>query len=146
MKNILLATLFLVSQAAMAGSVTIFTNDENPIHLDEERNGFVVFPVINLDMAKHAKIKLNRKVQALVEKQDPGTVEERYKAAFYELLNSSQWPAMNVELEKANSRIFKAVQMRVQKVPAIVFDEKYVAYGVTSLSEAFAVYDQKVQK
>ncbi|EIF42865.1 hypothetical protein DOK_11811 [gamma proteobacterium BDW918] len=145
MKGVLIALMIMASNATLAGSITIFTNDANPIRYDEQREDFVVFPVNNMDMAKHAKRALNERVQVLVQKQAPGPVDQRYKAAFYEFLNSDQWPSMNTELEKANSVIFKAVQMRVEKIPAIVFDEKYVVYGVTSLAEAFAIYDRGVR-
>jgi len=139
-KSIAFLVFALASQLTLAGSVTIFTNDNYPIQLTGATAGRVVFSVINLDAMGHAKASLNKAVQSRLVSARGDSIEEKYRSAFDALLNSDEWESHNTALEKANSELVKALRMKITKVPAIVIDEKYVVYGVTSVDEALELY------
>lgn len=142
----LLIPLLLVSQNLLAGTVHIFTNDAHPIVLDVSLPGDVIFPIKNLDEMNRAEANLNKSVKRLVEQERSGSISERYERAFKRLLNSPEWTTHNAAFGAGSKPLIEAIQMRVQKLPAIVFDEKYVVYGVTSLREAVVLYQRGIQQ
>jgi integrating conjugative element protein (TIGR03757 family) len=144
-KSIAVLLFALASQLSLAGSVTIFTNDNYPIQLTGAAAGRVVFPVINLDAMGHAKASLNKAVQSRLMVASGESIEERYRSAFNALLNSDEWVSHSTALEKANSQLVKALRMNITKVPAIVIDEKYVVYGVPSVEEALELYMRRTR-
>ncbi|POP51555.1 DUF1525 domain-containing protein [Zhongshania marina] len=146
MRIVLLLMISLVSLDGVAGSVAIYTNDANPVQLDIDLPGDIVLPIQNLDAITHAKAELNTAVSELVKREPPGPAPKRYKKAFFELLNSPAWRSHEEALEKGNGIIINAVQQRVEKIPAIIFDGKYVVYGVTSLKEAVGIYSREVNR
>lgn len=146
MRIVFLVMLTLVSLDGLAGTVAIYTNDANPVHLDIDLPGDIVLPIQNLDSITHAKAALNTAISELVKLEPPGPAPKRYKNAFLQLLNSPAWRNHEEALEKGNGIIIKAVQQRIDKIPAIVFDGKYVVYGVTTLKEAIEIYNTEVSR
>tara|TARA_R110001583_G_scaffold88182_3_gene228992 strand:+ start:8216 stop:8662 length:447 start_codon:yes stop_codon:yes gene_type:complete len=142
----LLMPLLLVSQNLLAGTVHIFTNDAHPVVIDVRLPRDVIFPIRNLDEMNRAEARLNTAVKRLAEQERSGTTPERYEKAFNRLLNSPEWTAHDAAFGAGSKPIIEAIQMRVQKLPAIVFDEKYVVYGVTSLAQAVRLYQREVQR
>tara|TARA_R110001592_G_scaffold316364_1_gene592808 strand:+ start:44770 stop:45210 length:441 start_codon:yes stop_codon:yes gene_type:complete len=146
MKALFSIILILVSHYSFGTTVTIFTNDAHPVQIDIELASDVVFPIDNLDSMAHAKLALNEAVTKRVQLEPDAPAPERYKKAFMSLLNSNEWASHETALETGSNILLKAVKMRVQKVPAIVFDGKYVIYGVTSLKEAVDIYQRSVNR
>ena len=88
MRIVFLVMLTLVSLDGLAGTVAIYTNDANPVHLDIDLPGDIVLPIQNLDSITHAKAALNTAISELVKLEPPGPAPKRYKNAFLQLLNS----------------------------------------------------------
>ena len=139
----LLSLIFLLpAHPAMADRVhTLRVFHTNAIKVDEDWRlpAGLTIQVYNLETKNNATDRLNRMVK---DRLDPasGSLGEAHEQAFGELLNSPHWTSLYRELEAGGEAIETAIRFRIQKLPAIVLNDRAVIYGVTSLREAIRIY------
>lgn len=63
---------------------------------------------------------------------DPVLAEKQAKA----ILNSLNWQEYEQQIIEHSRGMFKAWELKLQKIPAIVFEDKYVVYGTTDIKYA----------
>jgi len=147
MRSMICAFSLLVcatTQAAAVETVRIFHNDANPVKIDTMLHEEAELIIHNLDAKKKVTSALNRKVLALVK----GRVNMRnamdvHQQAFSKFQNSDAWAVMYSAFDKAGDNVVMAIQYQIRKIPAIIFDDNSVVYGVTSLAEAVQIYKNR---
>ena len=147
--KLITTALLLVSSLANAtpiDSIKVFYTDKVHVIQDVPLNGNQKIEMFNMDDKNNSSLKLNammkRKVQS---KTNIPNYEIAYMEAFDEVLNGLNWDEIYFGLEKGSLAIVTAMQLKIQKTPAIVINETSVIYGVTSLKEAVRIYNKKVQ-
>ncbi len=136
-KTLFLIMMFLSSIAQASSkiifpeSITVFSNDKYFINKNVKFPMSTTYKVINIDKLGHIDKRISKYLP-------PNEAEA--KKAFSILLNSKQWPAIASEIKSAAFDIAKAAQYSLKKVPAIIFNEKEVIYGVTDIHEALILY------
>lgn len=147
MKPILTIAVFLMSNALFADeieSVMIFHSDNVVVHIDTDEIPGSEIRMFNLDAVSHSERRLTGIVKDKVDKRGiKGSVEAAYRDAFDEVLNSPQWKAIYAEIESSTNVLEQAIVYRVAKIPAIVFNNRYVVYGVASLKEAMRLFNAR---
>lgn len=68
------------------------------------------------------------------------------QAVFEQRLAAVGNKAFETELIRAYKGLSTAVQYRIDRYPAIIFDEQYVIYGINDLNKALQIYSAFVQK
>lgn len=58
----------------------------------------------------------------------------------------SHFKSQFTQVDQANQCAYRAYQQGVEKLPAIIFDQSYVVYGVQDIDEAIAMYQQYLQR
>jgi len=145
--NILSCVLLFVSAFSHAGQiekVMIFHNDANPVRIDTRLDANIIVDINNLDDKNRIKASLNKQVKELVRgRVTAETALEDYQQAFSKYQNSEKWPKMYSDMEKMGEHIVKLSRYKIEKIPAILFNEKSIVYGVSSLKEAIRIYRHK---
>jgi len=139
--------LFLISTGVQADSnerITIFHTDVHPVIDNVDLPSHIELNVYNLDDKRKADALLTASVKRLVDGNVPSSeVESAYRNAFDIFLNSEDWEPLYLKIKKGAMSVHWAERLKVTKVPAIIFNNKYVVYGVTSLQEAIDIYAEK---
>lgn len=140
------AGLLLVSSSVLAEgiqSIRIFHNDAIGVVQDVRVPEGVVLYIHNLDAMEHSEKKLTAVVKNKVNSQEKkGAAKEAYMQAFSDVLNSDAWGNLYPEIVASTEPQEKAVRYGIKKIPAILFNEKSIIYGVTSMKEAIQIYNQ----
>src|SRR5690606_12105372 len=141
------AGLLMVSKVALAEtirSVHIFQNDSVSVVADFRVPSGIEVHVHNMDAKDNATARLNELVKAqLGSNIGPGNFKEANQQAFSKVLNGPEWHGLYQEMEIGGLAIESAIRYQIKKIPAIVFNGKGVIYGVTSLREAFQIYERR---
>lgn len=142
-----LVVFSLVSQVAYAESIRsirVFQNDANIVANDAPVPRGATLLVFNMDDKERAEAKLTAIIRERVKRYDKRMkVSDAYQKAFSELQNSPEWQSVYQELVDSGAAEEKAVRFSITKVPAVVFNDRDVVYGVRSLAEAIRIYQRK---
>lgn len=149
MKLIITTSLLLVSSlinATPIDNIKVFYTDKVHVIQDVPLNGNQNVEMFNMDDKNNSSVKLNTMMRNKVQsKTNIQNYEIAYMEAFDEIQNGPNWDEIYFGLEKGSLAIVTAMQLKIQKTPAIVINETSVIYGVTSLKEAVRIYNKKVQ-
>lgn len=126
MKIPLLLTLFPLLLPAAASSGTVLYTDIHHPTLNHDASVTVVY----LDGPERLQAQLFGTLSA-----DPEEAERQAKA----VLASPQWPAHEQALTAAYRAVVQARELGLQKVPAVVFDDRDVVYGTADVAQAVAL-------
>ena len=133
-----------INHAAEIKNIEIFYNDTNPVVLDAAVGRNKRISVFNMDLKNNATARLNRLLQQRVSSvQNISDPVITYSEAFDAVLNGKNWDGIYEELEQGSRAIEFAIRYKIKKIPAIVFNESAVIYGVTSVNEAIRIYKTK---
>jgi integrating conjugative element protein (TIGR03757 family) len=100
--------------------------------------------VHNMDATNNAVARLNTMVRSkLPAGLDAHNFRDANLDAFSEVQNGPQWATIYSELKAGGMATGNAMKFRIQKLPAIVINEKWVIYGVTSLDQAIRIFKQE---
>lgn len=138
----------LVSASTLAAdsvqTIRIFETNDLFVLQDERLSDRVQIEVYDMDAKNRATKQINLRMRALVPaKIEPNKVEKTYRDAFSQVLNSAHWPAINQEMQTGSRAIEAAMRFGIDKLPAIVFNDRQVVYGERSLKAALAVYSRE---
>jgi hypothetical protein len=149
MFKLLISTLlFLVSATCFADRVekiVVFQTDDTVVARDLSIvNKHIPVEVYSIDALKKAEKAIDREVQKRIPvvASNGKTPLEKFQIGFSDLLNSKDWGPINVQMEDAGDAIEFVARYKVKKIPAIVFNDKSIVYGVRSLSEAMRIFNQ----
>lgn len=134
MKTFFLPPLLLVTLPFMAsaGTVLYTTHEFAPQNADD------TVEVVYLDAAD--RFQDDWFLQQGVE------LSEAKAPQIIALLQSPEWQAGEQELTRAYQGIIRAWQLGVERVPAVVEDDRWVVYGLTDLSRAHSEIRQFQQQ
>lgn len=147
-KPLAIATLYLVSLSCMADRVTkitVFQTDDTFVQRDLSfDNKHIPVEVFSLDSLKKAEKAIDREVQKRIPVlSQPGqTPLEKFQIGFSDLINSPDWKPINQTMEEGGDAIEYVARYKIKKVPAIVFNDSSIVYGVRSLSQAMRVFNE----
>lgn len=149
MLRLLISTLlFLVSATCLADRVekiSIFQTDNTYVTRDLSIvNKHIPIDIYSLDSIKKAEKAIDREVQKripVVAKYGK-TPLEKFQIGFSDLLNSPDWAPILSMMDDGGDSIEFVARYKIEKVPAIVFNDSSIVYGVRSLSEAMRIYNQ----
>ncbi len=138
----------LVSASTLAAdsvqTIRIFETNDLFVLQDERLSDRVQIEVYDMDAKNRATKQINLRMRALVPATiEPNKVEKTYRDAFSQVLNSAHWPAINQEMQTGSRAIEAAMRFGIDKLPAIVFNDRQVVYGERSLKAALAVYSRE---
>jgi hypothetical protein len=143
------ALLCLVSATCFADRVTkiaVFQTEDTIVARDLPLvNKHIPVEVYGLDAIKKAEKAIDREVQKRIPvvARHGKTPLEKFQIGFYDLLNSPDWAPINAAMEEGGDAIEHVARYKVKKVPAIVFNDKSIVYGVRSLSQAMKIFNQQ---
>lgn len=142
------AASLLVSASALAAdsihTIRIFETNDQFVLQDERLSDHVQVEVYDMDAKNSATEQINQRMRGLVpEKIQPTQVEKAYRHAFSQVLNSAHWPAINQQMQSGARAIEAAMRFGIDKLPAIVFNDRQVVYGERSLKSALAVFSRE---
>ena len=145
--RLLCVLLVLGCQSVLANPISnirVFHSDDVPVREDLKLPPSMVVHVYNMDTKNNATAKLNEMVKAkLGSNVGPSNYRDANQQAFSEVLNGPHWRSLYNEMEAGGEAIEYAIRFRIKKLPAIVFNDKSVVYGVTSLQEAIRIFNNK---
>lgn len=121
-----LLALLLASGPARAEGVLAFTTDARPFVGD--RRGVQVF---NLDDVPRLEARLSQGLAA-----DPA----RAKAQIQARINTADGQALLRALPEAYAGATEAFGLSIERLPAVVFERRFVVYGESNLEAARAAY------
>ena len=150
MNRFLIATAILLVSlpvSASALSVHVFKADDAPVYMEKRVPAGMEITVYSLDAMKKADAELGRILNTETKKAEYRgmTAKNRYTRAFNKLLNSSEWNKHLKRYKEASEPVEKALRYGVKKLPAYVFDNEYIVYGVPSFREALTIYQRKIK-
>lgn len=141
--------LVLVSLNAKAStlSVNVFTADDAPVVLNRVVPLGMEITIYQVDAVEKVDKQLNTRIAAEVSRPAYRgmAAPEAHKKAFSALLNSPEWDDYYRRYGDASEAIEKAIRYRISKLPAYVFENEFVVYGVASFEEALSIYRRKVK-
>ena len=79
-----------------------------------------------------------------IDVSDRTEIENAYRMMFSEVLNGPEWMPIYKQYQQGAEISGEIVKYQITKVPAILINEKYLIYGVTSLSEALKIAEEKM--
>lgn len=124
-------------------TVRIFYSDTDRILVDFRLPENANIHYYSMDSKNNATQKINSIVNENVRSRvDIGNIEDSYRAAFNELLNSSLWKDIILELQVGAISIDAALRFKILKLPALVINDEAVVYGVRSLEEGIRLYEK----
>jgi integrating conjugative element protein (TIGR03757 family) len=129
MKIPTLLTLFplLMPASVLAGTVLYTDAHHPPTHIDASVS------VIYLDGPEQLQAQLFGELSS-----NPDDAQRQAQA----VLQSPQLQAHEQELATVSRAVVRAWELRVKKVPAVVFDDKEVVYGTADVAQAVALRAQ----
>lgn len=147
---LLLMILFVgpgnVRAEASIQSIRIFEIEDQFVLKDARLPQNLPIRVYRMDAKAQATARINLAVKERVSRLDRlnyGNYEAANRRAFSDLLNSSEWSAINQELEAGSLAIEAALRFQIQKLPAIVFNDRHVVYGQRSLEAAMDAFTRE---
>ena len=144
MGKLILICLLLVSQNGIADSIErirVFHNNVYPVQFDLRLSEKIVVNVHNMDSKKQSVLELNQLVKDRVRTNMAlKNSQDEFSRAFSHLQNGDEWPKIYAKLEEGGVAVEKAVRYKIKKIPAIVFNDNSVVYGVTSMSQAISLF------
>lgn len=117
----------LVATAVAQPKIEVFTTDEFPVLQTEG----MVYSLANLDEAERLTAELGK---------DLGNDPIEAKQKVLKQVNSPRGHELLQEIPKAFARTARAMKLGIRRLPAIVFDERWVIYGETNMMKAAASY------
>jgi len=133
---IFFATLFFLYQSVQADSVhpslIIFTSNQFTFNA-EDSSHFSDIKILNLDAVKAVTQHLNHDLP-LNEDAALKLVKERIDAIGPNTFNK--------QILQAYQPLIRAMQLGVDRIPAVVFDNQFVIYGTTDIPLALKKYRQ----
>lgn len=130
----LVMPLTSMANSALKIDVFIQTSDEQNIYVPMNRR-VSEFNVYRVDALKIVEEKMSQGLSA--------TPSEAKEQAL-EMMNSEKFRnEYSIDMMEGWSVINKVVRLGVKKVPAVVINNKYIAYGVTP-KEAVTIYDNHI--
>ena len=146
MRNLASGLILLLSLPVNAAveNIMIFQNDTSMVLGDIRLPPSTVVKVYNMDDVARAQDRLaeivSRRVSPSAVKVNP---EEAHREAFQQILNSPEWDKIHADIGASTEGAEKAMRYDVKKLPAVLFNERFVVYGVSSLREAMAIFTQR---
>lgn len=141
-----LALVSGLTSADTMQSVRIFQTSDQFVLQDVKLPDSVSISVYEMDAKDEATRSMNDRLKTMVpENMHPSEVENEYRSAFSRFMNSQYWPAISQRMQIGVRAIDAAVRFQIDKLPAIVFNDRHVVYGQRSLKSAIAVYDREVR-
>ncbi|MCG8612243.1 MAG: DUF1525 domain-containing protein [Pseudomonadales bacterium] len=144
---LLVVSVFLFCSTASARevySIRVFQNDAVQVQNDARLSPGVLILVHNMDAKEHSEKKLTKlvksRVTASTKKASP---IDAYMTAFNDIQNGPQWSSIYQEIVASTEPEEKAVRYGIKKLPAVLFNDKSIVYGVYSLKEAIQIYENK---
>jgi len=129
------------AQAEDGESIAVFYSSTSPVNIDVALPSHITLKLYDLDLKDTSLKSLRMEVAKRVDHiyGQPGA-KQKYSKAFSELMNSSDWKPIYDDMEGGARAIGEAVRLKIQKLPAVVINDKKVIYGVGSLKEAIKIY------
>ena len=125
-----LAFAAVAAQAANANpAITVITSGQRPINV----SGIdpAVIKVFNLDAVRDIEAQLSRNL--------PVNEAEALAIARKRIDNIGQ-STLNAKLTKAYSGVLTALTLGIDRYPAIVFENRFIVYGITDVAVALQKY------
>lgn len=119
--------LFFMLSAALVASGTlaqtvIYTTPELPVA--DPQSGVLVQILVNVQELEHSLFPALAEKPAMAEKQARQRMQQ------------PDWQIQEARLNRAYQALLDARMMNITKVPAVVFDDKFVVYGTTDVTLA----------
>src|SRR5690606_7322787 len=121
--------LLLCSAIASAQTTLIEVFADGPVQVPSVPNATVVTYDLNID----AQV-------ARVSPTFNGASVEEAQASAMQWRNSAAFDEYSARVSDLYRPLYRVAQLKLRKVPAIVFDETYVVYGTTDLGRAINDY------
>lgn len=149
MRKIFIASILcLVSMHSLAdrvSTITVFHSDKAPVLNDlSVLDKSIPIQVYKVDALNTANKMISDGVYKRVPKYPRGdkTALENFQEGFSQLLNSEDWAAINAQMEKGAESAEYIARYKIKKVPAIIFNDKDIVYGVRSMAEAMKLFNR----
>ena len=153
--KLLLLAFTLVTSSVQAKDTVIFFYD-NQVNIkavykefnSSRVSGHFQFTSYNVQEKDNATEQINDILSKVVakkynEKSKGYKAEEAYSKEFSLLMNNgSEWSAIVKRLEVGAASLGKMIELKVEKVPAFVFNDTDIVYGETSFEKAYRIYSQ----
>lgn len=120
---------------AYAQHITVITSNKKPVNTIDKPYGYDV-RYLNLDAVQSIEKRLAQDLP-INEQQALAIVEQRIAQIGQKTLNA--------ELTSAYQAVITALQLGVDRYPAIIIDNQFVIYGMTHLGAALEVYHREIQ-
>lgn len=146
--NKLILTLFIclvsnIVSADKVASITIFQEKSSPVVTDLGYiNKHIPIAVYSVDAMDLMEKEIDHKIKERLSSFKGDTPMELYTNAFFDLLNSSEWPEIANGLEIGAEAVELSIRYKIKKLPAIVFNDREMIYGVRSLKQAMMIFNQ----
>ena len=142
----LVSLVSLSLQVSAEETIRVFYNDANPVRFDVELPAHISVYGYNMDALEKSEDKMTKLITGRVGFSNRSTLEKRFAGEFSKFMNSDEFPAFYKELEQGAMNIGNAMRFQIKKLPAIVFNNESVIYGVRSLSQAITIFADKERK
>ena len=115
-------------------SALIVTSDKYPVSTSDTFKSYIPnITLLNLDSVSHIESRLSKGLSA---------DEKLATAEFHRRVEAIGKAQLESELRSAYQAAGAAMAYRLDRYPAIVFDERLVVYGLSDLSQALEKYRQ----
>jgi len=151
-KTVLILVGILVSHVVLAEkihTVKIWHDSKlAPVMKDYRFSQDIELDVFDLGIKKEADQKINEALQArgLSYTENPEQNMTIATEALHTFLETDVYKEIEKEFKYLGVALQFAMEYRIEKVPAIVFNDRYTVLGISSLAEAVSIYEAKVGK
>ena len=115
-------------------SVLVVTSNKNPVSTPDSLKSYIPqITLLNLDSVSQIETRLSKGLPAN---------EKLATAEFHRRVEAIGKAKLEAELRSAYQAVGAAMAYRLDRYPAIIFDERLVVYGLTDLSQALEKYRQ----
>ena len=115
------------------------------VHADTRIPDGVTLEVFDVAGVDHGEQIINDYVMSRIDHRLSGEdLIRAYKALASEFLTTPGFDAMKNNIELGAHAIQGAIYFQIERLPAVVINEKYTLYNVVSLAEAIAIFNDKV--
>jgi integrating conjugative element protein (TIGR03757 family) len=144
----LLSPNLIVAQTDSVYQLTVFYADDVPIVNDIPNGSVSHLEFHNMSIHNNTVKRVNDLVQDEISglKVDEENVKDIYLRAFSDVQNGPHWREVYEQFEKGGSATEMAFKLGIKKLPAVIINEKYVIYGVSSISHAVEIFDRWSEK
>ena len=122
MKRYLSLFLSLFVMSSCYADIVIYTSHRYPVNEPPPH-----IQVVYIDAQEKLEDEIFNNLSAVSD-----IAEEQAK----EIINSPEWEEYEKQLIELSNGMLKAWELKLKKIPAIVFNEKYVVYGTTDIEYA----------